>query len=107
MPYKSKTQKANQLNIENTWKRAREKSVIDKNNNLEMFNNDEEWNDVALVRESSFLIDTSTQTDFEKFDKNIQTENLMCSKKTQTMEMVKNELKKFSNYNVMSKKKKC
>ena len=33
MPYKSKTQKANQMDIENRWKRAREKSVIDENNN--------------------------------------------------------------------------
>ena len=47
MPYKSKTQKANQMNIENRWKRAREKSVIDENNNLKRFNNDEECINVA------------------------------------------------------------
>ena len=91
MPNRTKIHKANQIRAENRWKRAREKSVIDENNNdLEMINNEVELNDDVLS-ESYFLIDTSVQTDLEKSDKNIQTEVLMTNKHIQTFEIVKND----------------
>jgi hypothetical protein len=56
MPNRTKNDRANQMRAEGRWKTAREKSVIDENNNdFVMINNEVELNDDVL-KESSILI---------------------------------------------------